>query len=133
MTARPDLAEIERLLKAVPDAEWNITKAPGYLRALLARVRELEAALEWRPIETAPRDRTAVWLLCGGRRYIGYHEPAAPPIWPEGKWYLKATVRQRPAESLPEEILGCYAHDANPTAWLPLPATPAKEKGETDG
>lgn len=99
---------------------------------LIARVRELEAAQAWRPIETAPRDRTAVWLLCDGRRYIGYYEPAAPPIWPEGKWYLKATVRPRPTESLPEEILGCYAHDAAPTHWLPLPAPPDKEKGETE-
>lgn len=83
-------------------------------RALAAIVRELLAEREWRPMETAPRDGTAIYVVENSpRRWChavswtddgyGYHHG----------WYLDFEHEKH--------IVG---GDACFSAWLPLPAPP---------
>ncbi|MDE2096821.1 MAG: hypothetical protein KGL39_06200 [Patescibacteria group bacterium] len=79
---------------------------------------------EWRPIETAPLDGTAVWVWHEGAPYIGYFQ-AAEMEWddPPGNWFLHASFRRRTETShvKHDEIFGTYAHGVKPTHWQPLP------------
>lgn len=79
------------------------------------------AMAEWQPIETAPMDGTAVWLLTtDGQPVIGYYDPRS--AFREGKWFAKASFRRRPRErNLPDDIFGTYAFGFDPTHWMPLP------------
>lgn len=83
-------------------------------------------ACEPRPIETAPKDGTAIWLLVDGCWYLGYYEPPRPPLNETGQWFLKATFRRRgtPERHLPDDIFGTYAFGVEPTHWQPLPEPP---------
>lgn len=77
--------------------------------------------MTWQPIETAPDDGTAIWLLCDGVPYIGYGEHS---LFGDGvRWTAKAGFTRRE---------GCDAvystmFEAKPTAWqaLPEPTEPA--------
>ena len=82
----------------------------------------------WQPIETVPKDGTAIWVWCDGAPYLGYCEPADPPFYKEEKWFLKASFRRE--ENRSDEIFGCYAHDAKPTHWMPLPSPPSELQKE---
>lgn len=88
---------------------------------------------EWKPIETAPKDGTAVWVWCNDGLYIGYFQPAEAD-WdePPGKWFiLSGVVRrgtklfsQRYSHNRHDEVFGTYGHGVKPTHWQPLPANP---------
>lgn len=89
----------------------------------------------WRPIESAPRDGTAVWVWCDHAAYIGYFEPAEAP-WDKapGQWFLKAGFRRKRADQRQDEIYGTYAVDVAPTLWQPLPPAPSSViPGKTEG
>lgn len=83
------------------------------------------AGREWLPIESAPKDGTAVWLWCDDAQYIGYFQ-AAEAAWDKtpGQWFLKAGVRPKAEHQRYTEIFGTYAYDASPTMWQPIPAPP---------
>lgn len=80
---------------------------------------------DWQPIETAPCDGTAIWLLVDGHLYIGYGE-SKNWLSVHNRWFAKAGVRrkaERPlyrSETAPDEIFGCNG-DVHPTHWQPLP------------
>lgn len=78
----------------------------------------------WRPIETAPKDGTAVWVWYEGQAYLAYCEPADPPLRPDECWFLKASFKRK-ANRYGDDIYGCYAHSVKPTLWRPLPQPPA--------
>ena len=78
---------------------------------------------EWQPIETAPKDGTAIWILIDNRPYIGYCEPAKPPLRRADTWFAKASFRRREAETT-DQIFGCYGIDVMPSHWMPLPEPP---------
>lgn len=84
----------------------------------------------WQPIETAPSDGTAIWLLLNGHPYIGYCEPA-DWLHKEDNWLAKATFVRRgsPADDratpTSDNVYCCYAHGVHPTHWQPLPEPPA--------
>jgi len=86
---------------------------------------------EWQPIDTAPKDGTAVWLLIDGHPYLGYCEPAD---WlnENERWFAKATFIRRSsprdgrATPTTDDIHGCYGIDMQPTLWMPLPAPPKR-------
>lgn len=155
MTARPDLAEIERLLEmpsliqtaalagAVPsllarvreleaierEANEAILELQQQLCAqagvpmpserpvvekLRARVAELEAALEWRPVESAPPQKvillwaltdseTGNWKMATGHWCPGFRDE--PGQWEWGGHRLQS-------------------YSVQPTHWLPLPLPP---------
>lgn len=75
-------------------AAETIEQQHGEIERLRARVAELEAAQEWRPIESAPRE---TWI-------IGWHED------------LRGFVIKVPNNPQPDDVV--------PTHWLPLPAPP---------
>jgi hypothetical protein len=77
-----------------------------------ARVEALEAERGWQPIETAPKDGSAVWLWNGYRRCIGWYSEYADH---SGGWHR---------QSLIGEPLG--KRDIDPeTHWMPLPPAPS--------
>lgn len=86
-------------------------------------VDEGQAPMNWQPIETAPKDGTAVWLWCDGAPYIGYFQPAEAE-WDEplGKWFIHAGFRRKAGNHRHDEIFGTYAHGVTPIGWQPLPA-----------
>lgn len=59
--------------------------------------------MDWKPIETAPRDGTAVLVALPGVRPVYVS-------WRSGEWRYPFTVRR----------LKAY----QPTHWMPLPAPP---------
>ncbi len=90
-----------------PDAE---TRAAVVARVEAAYQAGYEAAREWRPIETAPKDGTRIylWLADEGFPVLGAwmsHEPDDDP-----DWYLFEMGTYR------------WLHDI--THWQPLPAPP---------
>ena len=77
----------------------------------------------WQPIETAPKDGTAIWVLLGGQPFIGYYDPDR--LRKAGEWFVKASFRRRVREGgLPDDIYGTYRFGVEPTHWLPLPDPP---------
>jgi hypothetical protein len=86
---------------------------------------------DWQPIETAPRDGTAI-LLCWARDASGqpirwdkkpdtaivYVQVAKYSGEPDREWYVYIAT---PADA---------ALHFTPTHWMPLPPPPAKAKGE---
>ena len=81
----------------------------------------------WHPIATAPKDGTAIWLLIGGRMYIGFGEE---PNWlcNRARWFASAGITRKAdmdrPESMPDRIFGCHGVDVAPTHWMPLPSPP---------
>lgn len=66
----------------------------------------------WRPIETAPRDGTPIWLYTLAGQCEGY--------WNYGEWVQDAVY-------CTYDGAGGPAFECSPTHWMPLPAPPASE------
>ena len=82
------------------------------IRRLCARIRELEAAQAWQPIETAPKDGTRVWLWLADE---GFSATAKWRRFEDGDedWWLL------------EHDCTATIHDI--THWRPLPKDAPKE------
>jgi len=96
--------------------KWNIAdEADAALAALESELVEAKAKLDWRPIETAPRDGTRVMLGWpgGGVRYGFYLNNTNWKGW-------RGPSMELPFPSPP------------PTHWMPLPAPP-KDAALRDG
>lgn len=83
---------------------------------------------DWKPIETAPMDGSAIWLLVDGHPYLGYGDPKNW-LHEKDRWFAKATFKRRDPEvrrrdNLSDEIYGCYGIDVAATHWMPLPEPP---------
>ena len=81
-----------------------------YIRADIhdAKIKELEAQLEWQPIETAPKDGTRILIADATTRLVRecryeYYD-WSDPVYSE--WYFEATA----------------------THWMPLPKPPKESK-----
>jgi hypothetical protein len=79
--------------------------------------------MNWQPIETAPKDGTAVWLIVEGRRFLGFFDPDNAP-WAKPQWFIKSTVVPRGNGQRTDTIMGCYGFGVEPTHWQPLPELP---------
>lgn len=89
-------------------------RLPGMSAVATADLRTILAALDeqdWRPIETAPRDGTAVLLWYKQKSHVAAYWVSSP--W-NGMW-VSGTVG----------FLDCD----NFTHWRPLPAPPVEVKG----
>lgn len=130
MTAHPNIAEIERLLEMMGPAKRDgllgavlgcEMELAGHVPALLtalkaerARVAELEAALEWRPIETAP----STSFLSESVRVLVYSKQlgvrdAIVNHFENGSVYVSVS-----------SFHGCARENWGVTHWLPLPLPP---------
>lgn len=90
---------------------------------LVGRIRELERAAEWRPIETAPKDGTVIDLWVGDHRRtscfwgLPHHCCGEMGSYCDSEWHdlVDGWVDDM------NEPLGEFA---SPTHWMPLPPTP---------
>lgn len=92
----------------------NISKEYG--RALLSRaIPEGHVVVPgWLPIESAPKDGTAVLLYTADGVIEGY--------WQQDRWEQYTIYCTYDAAGGP-------AFNAKPTHWMPLPAAPANKEG----
>lgn len=104
------------------------------ISALKSRIEELEKDMEWKPIETAPKDGTWIITTCGNNflpcivRWCDFLD------WPElfhsdfikPRWLGDEQGREQTNEQLFDEISGSTYE---PTHWMPLPQQP-KEPNE---
>ncbi len=108
------------------DCESNGEGEPRYMVRYAYEAGHRDASISalnvWQPIETAPMDGTAIWLLWDGQPFIGYGEKADGPWRPRDIWFAKASFRRR--EQYPDEVYGCHGFDIAPTHWMPLPDAP---------
>jgi hypothetical protein len=79
------------------------------------------AEMEWKPIASAPKDGTAVWIAGDDFSGIGYCE-AANWLHDKDRWTLKARVERKTADQ-PADGVYCTHRVVTPTAWMPLPST----------
>lgn len=89
------------------------TEAAQALADVAARVLELEAAQQWQPIETAPKDRDI--LVCQSRNGI---ISAARGVNEHGDW---------------KTGIGPMDYLAEATHWMPLPEPPSAALNQTGG
>lgn len=93
-----------------------------------ATTAPLAAGAGWMPIETAPRDGTAVLLAAPGRVTVGEWHPEQ---WPTASEYHGSTGeylgQYETGECIPAAWYswdGGFTEDDPPTGWMPLPAAP---------
>lgn len=93
----------------------NASFAAGVAHALeqvLLYLRSIpNAGIEWQPIETVPRDGTAVDLWAEGMRWTDWRWLSSSPLYPNGSWV--------------QDILDwSRGQDIQPSHWRPTPAPP---------
>lgn len=69
--------------------------------------------IEWKPIETAPKDGTPIWLYTACGQCEGY--------WKYGEW-------EQDAIYCTYDGTGGPAFECNPTHWMPLPPPPKDDE-----
>lgn len=99
--------------------ESRLEAQQSSLAAAQARLEELEAQQMWQPIETAPKDRTAILLCNRAGSFIGYYMPVYQSGYrPKGPWSSLLLNH----EHMPRD----GAHE-QPTHWMPLPQPPTEK------
>ena len=98
----------------------QLSKANAHAEAAEARVAELEAEREWRPMETAPKDGTFILIVCreGYVNKVSWEEDVVfcPGItkWPY-RWCVYGSF---------QDEQGGYETVDHPVGWRPLPPPP---------
>ena len=109
MTSETDAEFVERMVNEW--GEWAGSPANARLFALARRGAEMQ----WKPIETAPKDGT--WIMVSA----GEWEPEAA-CWSESVWLTGWYCGGGRSDS--------YGPSFDPTHWMPLPPPPAGETNE---
>ena len=91
---------------------------------LVAEIEHLRDEAEWRPIETAPRDGSVVFLCRDGWRFTGCWSCNIEE-WVAGCW--SCNIEEWVAAKKTYQLLSPYEV---PTHWRPLPPPPKEEPGE---
>lgn len=96
-----------------------------WYRAIISYIdgRTAGAAPSWQPIETAPKDGSAVLLSRpdSGGSWIGKYEPVYQSGYrPDNPWFSLMLNR---------DYLSKPLKSSAPTHWMPLPAAPQMDKG----
>lgn len=89
--------------------------------ATLAYAAGQASKQEWQPIETAPRDGTAILVTNGKGVWIAKHKAVYQSGYvPDNAWFCLMLNR----DYIPARFRRGY-----PTHWMPLPAAPSQEGG----
>ncbi len=83
---------------------------------LIASTKRDNCAPTWQPIDTAPKDRSDVWLFCPNdepQQCVGFFCNGDGGYW-------------EPTEKLVADVVGAI----EPTHWMPLPDAPKVEDGK---
>lgn len=92
------------------------------LDAQAAEIARLNAIQAWQPIETAPRDGTAILLGSSDGAWIAKYDPVYPSGYrPKNPWF---------SLMLNHDHMGRMPN-TKPTHWMPLPAAPDALSGES--
>lgn len=111
---------ISRLEKKIPQLNVDLAQASMNAYNSEARVAELEAEREWRPMETAPKDGTFILIVCreGYVNKVSWEEDVVfcPGItkWPY-RWCVYGSF---------QDEQGGYETVDHPVGWRPLPPPP---------
>lgn len=117
----------------LPRKEWP--SAANQLVAVIAAALREAAAPAWRPIETAPRDGTWIFLWRGPSNF-GSWEPlviarwcvtdeASAWMWPDDVYDVFSAEGIEEANAM-LACGDCYEDAKNFTHWMPLPSPPAQ-------
>lgn len=94
---------------------------PDDLSALRAHDEKLLAPYQWQPIETAPKDGTAILISNGKGAWVAkYKDVYQSGFKPNNPW-LSLMLNK---DHIPKRL-----QFGGPTHWMPLPSTEAIEKG----
>ena len=122
------IGEVRRLMSRSDRLDQLEPYLRGLLKEAKQRIAELEAAQEWRPIESAPRDGTRVFLWLP--EITDYQRPRRiESFWMCGYWANKYgngpayNVNARPDKKF-GGALAAQWEEIKPTHWMPLPAPP---------
>ena len=86
-------------------------------------IERLRAAIDWRPIESAPKDGTRILADCGAE----YQPPYAVRVifWYDAlQWEGEYGPDSGWVKDLPDDTTDAEFTEREPTAWLPLPEPP---------
>jgi hypothetical protein len=97
--------EIERIRSIAIERMDLFRQAATNVEQADARIAELTKALEWQPIETAPKDEK--WVLVWERYINTKYHPAEVARYRDGKWRNSAN-----------KIVDVVTH------WMPIPGSP---------
>jgi hypothetical protein len=114
----PELIEALKLHRLPHDTPSQLADAfrTGFQAARALPVDGLDA---WQPIETAPKDGTAILLGARGGSWIGKWLPVYTSGYvPDNKWSSLMLNHDHMGEKWQQ-----------PTHWMPLPAAPAIHEG----
>lgn len=108
----------ERAGKLTPphlDIAMLLLGAADAFDAQAAEIARLNAIQAWQPIETAPRDGTAILLGSSDGAWIAKYDPVYPSGYrPKNPWF---------SLMLNHDHMGRMPN-TKPTHWMPLPAAP---------
>lgn len=108
---------------AMPDDDFKI-------RPLYTHPAPAPAVEGWRPIATAPKDKTRVLVAVPDREFDGFTvgEAYFDPDNFDGDWWWAGTSA---VEHFDTPISDCMWHE--PSHWMPLPAAPAAPTAQMEG
>lgn len=102
-------------------ASRKALSTPDDLSALRAHDEKLLAPYQWQPIETAPKDGTAILISNGKGAWVAkYKDVYQSGFKPNNPW-LSLMLNK---DHIPKRL-----QFGGPTHWMPLPSTEAIEKG----
>jgi hypothetical protein len=110
-----DIAELKRLHSQIANIKLGGIggRIVNAFPALIARLEAAEAAMQWRPIEEAPKDGKTRILGCGL-----YNHPFDPAM---AESVVFAWVH---FNRILGEWVDCHGYYFTPTHYMPLPAPP---------
>jgi hypothetical protein len=119
-------AEVEKLKKEITGRQAHDRMQVREIKHLTAEVEKLKAALQWQPIETAPKDGTEILVSGGTYSWDTDYGRESPHTWVSmASWREQRWQGERSG-----------GHDEyffyKPTHWMHLPPPPALKENNSD-
>ncbi|MCZ4331051.1 DUF551 domain-containing protein [Castellaniella denitrificans] len=114
--------KLRDLLAILEDDVGAVPILLDHIEAQSAEIARLNAIQAWQPIETAPKDGTAILLGSSDGAWIAKYDPVYPSGYrPKNPWFSLMLNR---------DYMG-RVPNAKPTHWMSLPAAPSALSGES--